>query len=49
MKSNKKKYIIISLILLGVSIIYTLLVKYVDVKAIGPQGSSVGFATLNKY
>ena len=32
MKNNKKKFIIISLILLGISIIYTILVKYVDVK-----------------
>ncbi len=50
MKSNnKKKYMIISLVLLGVSIIYTILVKYVDVKAIGPQNTEVGFATLNKF
>ncbi len=28
-------------------IIWTLLLCFVDVKAIGPQGSSVGFATLN--
>jgi len=50
MKSNnKKKYIIISLVLLGIAIIYTILVKYVDVKDIGPQNSQVGFATLNKF
>ncbi|MBP5684560.1 MAG: phosphatase PAP2 family protein [Bacilli bacterium] len=49
MKSNKKKFIIISIILLGLSIIYTLLVKYIDVKAIGPLNSKVGFATLNKF
>jgi len=29
-------------------IIFTVLVKLVDVQAIGPEGSSVGFATINK-
>ena len=43
----KKKNIIIASILTVVSIVYTLLVKYVDVKDIGPNNSSVGFATLN--
>ena len=43
----KKKNIIIASILTVVSIVYTLLVKYVDVKEIGPNNSSVGFATLN--
>ena len=30
-------------------IIWTILVRVVDVEAIGPQGSSVGFATVNGY
>lgn len=50
-KSNimekSKKYYFISVISFIVFIVFTLLVKYVDVQAIGPQGSSVGFATLN--
>lgn len=45
---NKKKNIIICGILVLISIIYTALVKYVDVQAIGPNGSSVGFAWINK-
>ena len=46
---NKKgKFFIISVGLLVISIIYTLLVKFVDVKSIGPWDSSVGFSTLNK-
>ncbi len=45
---NKKKNIIICGILVLISIIYTVLVKYVDVQAIGPNGSSVGFAWINK-
>ena len=46
---NKKKNIIMSCCLLLVPIIYTLLVKYVDVRAIGPNGSSVGFGAINKF
>ena len=39
---------------LGVSLVvafvlWTLLVRFVDVRAIGPNGSSVGFATLNGF
>ena len=30
-------------------VLWTVLVCFVDVRAIGPQGSSVGFATLNGY
>lgn len=46
---KNKKNIIVSVILVVVSIIYTLLVKYVDVKPIGPNGSSVGFSALNGW
>lgn len=45
----KKKNIIISICLIILSVIYTILVKYVDVAPIGPKSSSVGFSTLNKF
>ena len=45
----KKKNLIISVILTLASIIYTLLVKYVDVRTIGPNNSSVGFSHLNGF
>ena len=45
--SKRTKLIIISLILLVIAIVYTVLVKTVDVKAIGPNNSEVGFASLN--
>lgn len=35
--------------LIAVFVLWTLLVSVVDVRAIGPNGSSVGFATLNGY
>lgn len=47
MKNKKNKLIVI--IFLLVSIIYTLLVKYVDVASIGPKMSNVGFSTINKF
>ncbi len=47
MRRDKLLKTTIALILL--SIIYTLLVKYIDVKSIGPQDSSVGFASINDY
>ena len=43
----KKKCLCISVFMLVSFIIWTLLINLVDVKAIGPEGSSVGFATLN--
>ncbi len=43
----KKKNIILSIILTIISVAYTYLVKKIDVKAIGPEGSKVGFAKIN--
>lgn len=45
----KKKNIIISIVLVLVAIFYTILVKSIDLQAIGPNGSIVGFATINKF
>ena len=44
-----KKNIIISIILFVVSIIYTILVKIIDVRPIGPNNSKVGFGALNGW
>ncbi len=46
-ESLKKCYIAFGFILAFV--LWTVLVLYVDVKPIGPQGSEVGFATLNEF
>ena len=46
---KNKKNIIIASVSVSLSIIYTLLVKFVDVKNIGPENSSVGFAKLNAF
>jgi undecaprenyl-diphosphatase len=44
----KRKSFYIGLGLLVLFIIWTVALQFVDVEAIGPQGSSVGFASLNK-
>lgn len=45
----KKKNIIISSCLVFLSILFTILVKNVDVSSIGPNGSRVGFSSINKF
>ena len=45
----KKKNIIISIIFVLISIIYTICVKYIDVDTIGPNNSKVGLSTINNY
>ena len=46
---KNKKNILICVLLVLLSIIYTLLVKYVDTSTIGPNGSVVGFSSLNSF
>lgn len=46
-KINKKIFIGVGF--LASFVIWTLLIKFVDVRAIGPNGSSVGFAALNGF
>lgn len=44
---KRTKYIILSIIFTIVSIVYTFLVKKIDVQPIGPNNTKVGFASLN--
>lgn len=46
--NKNKKYLIISFVLILVSIIYTILVKFVDVQSIGDTNTNVGFASINQ-
>lgn len=48
MKKNKKNIIICGG-LIALAVVYTILVKYIDVQVIGLKESSVGFATINKF
>ena len=45
----KKKKLCIAIALLAAFALWTVLVRFVDVRAIGPEGSSVGFAALNGF
>ena len=45
--NKKKKLFLTSCILLVITVIYIFLVKYVDVSNIAPDGSKVGFSSLN--
>ena len=46
---DSKKYLISSIILVFVAIIFTVLVKVVDKGAIGPDNTVVGFQAINDY
>ncbi len=46
---KNKKNIIISIVLTIISIVYTILVKFVDISSIGPNNSSVGLSKLNLF
>ena len=47
--NKKKRNILISTILIILAIVFTILVKVVDVKTIGVNESKIGFATLNQF
>ena len=47
--STKKRNFIISTILILLSVVFTILVKVVDVKQVGVNETSIGFATLNQF
>ena len=49
MKNTDKKKFIVGAGFLAAFVLWTVLVSFVDVRAIGPNGSSVGFAALNGY
>lgn len=46
---KRRKEILLCGGLFAIAIIYTLLVKYIDVQSIGPNDSLVGFATINNF
>lgn len=45
----KRKSFFVGLCMLALFVVWTLLVSFVDVRAIGPQGSTVGFGALNYF
>ncbi len=49
MEKKSKKMLVLGASLLAMFVLWTVLVRFVDVRAIGPEDSSVGFATLNGF
>ena len=49
MKKKNGRLFFVGVGLLAVFVLWTVLIRFVDVEAIGPRESSVGFATLNGY
>ena len=48
MKRGTKKEIIAAAGFITAFVAWTVAVRFVDVRAIGPQGSAVGFAVMNR-
>lgn len=49
MRKDNQKTLYTAICTLAVFVLWTIAIQYVDVKAIGPQNSSVGLATLNQF
>ena len=49
MEKKNSRLFWVGVSLLAVFVLWTVLIRFVDVEAIGPRQSSVGFATLNGY
>ena len=49
MKNEKQKDFCIAICMLAAFLFWTVAIQFVDVQTIGPQESSVGFATINQF
>lgn len=49
MKKEQRKHLILAGGFLGAFVLWTILICFVDVRSIGPQGSAVGLATVNGF
>lgn len=49
MKKKNRNGLIVGTVLLVSFVLWTLAVKFIDVQPIGPEGSVVGFATVNRF
>ena len=49
MKKKNLKSLYASIFMLGAFVLWTIAVRFIDVRSIGPDGSSVGFATVNAF
>lgn len=49
MKKKNRRYLYLSVSMLTAFVLWTVAVQFIDVRTIGPNGSSVGFATINEF
>lgn len=49
MEKENKRNLCVSICMLAAFLLWTVAVRFVDVQAIGPRESSVGFATVNRF
>lgn len=49
MTKNNRKTLYTAISTLVVFVLWTISIQFIDIQVIGPQGSSVGFATLNQF
>ena len=49
MKKRNQKTLYVALCVLLTFVLWTILIRFVDVKTIGPQESAIGFATINGF
>ena len=49
MKKKNLRYLYLSVSMLTAFVLWTVAVQFIDVRIIGPNGSSVGFATINGF
>lgn len=49
MRKDNKKTLYTAICTLAVFVLWTIAIQFIDIQVIGPQGSSVGFATLNQF
>lgn len=49
MRKNNQKTLYTAICMLVAFVLWTIAIQFIDVKSIGPQNSSVGFATLNQF
>ena len=47
--NKEKRNFLISTILILLAVVFTILVKVVDVKQVGVNGTSIGFANVNQF
>ena len=49
MKKKNRRYLYLSVSMLSAFVLWTVAVQFIDVRTIGPNDSSVGFATINEF